>query len=535
MHARPDSATQRYDRQLRLWAPSGQAALERARVLIIGASGLAAQCAKNLVLPGVGEITIADAGDASEADVGVNFFLDDACVGRARAPEVARRVGELNPAARCVGVVAPPLEVARDAALVGRQALVIAVRQAPDVCDAAADTCERARPPVPLILADSSGFSGMLALATPELALVETHPPSVVDLRLTRPFPALDAYVDAVDLDALDSYERSHVPYVVLIRKALAAAPPERAERAALRAALDRLRTAADQENVDEAHAALAQHVWRPLGAPPVPPHVQHVLDLVPARAVDAAFVADRGVRAARFWTLAAALRRFVAAHGVLPLPGAVPDMKASTQRFVALQQVYRSKAHEDLGAFSALVDDVLAAARLSRAAVGIADDDVRTFVRHAGALRVVGARSWADRLRAPAADAIAAALGDPVNPPTVQHYLAYVAARAFQVKYARFPGQARSAADDHAALVTLCTAYAARVGVALHADAARLVHRACAELVRGAHADHPPTAALLGGVAAQEAVKLVTAQYIPANNTCIYDGVAQAIGTFAL
>ena len=532
MHARPDSATQRYDRQLRLWAPSGQAALERARVLILGTSGLAAQCAKNLVLPGIGEITIADAGHASEADVGANFFLDDTCVGRERAPEVARRVGELNPATRCVGIVAPPLDVARDAPLVGRHAIVIAVRQAPDVCDAAADTCERARPPIPLIVTDSSGFSGMLSLDTPELALVETHPPSVVDLRLTRPFPALDAHVDAVDLAALDSYERSHVPYVVLIRKALATTPPE---RAALRAALDRLRTAADQENVDEAVAALPQHVWRPLGAPPVPPHVQHVLDLVPARAVDAAFVADRGVRAARFWTLAAALRRFVAAHGVLPLPGAVPDMKASSQRFVALQHVYRTKAREDLDAFSALVDDVLAAAHLSRAAVGIADDDVRTFVRHAGALHVVGARTWADRLRAPAAEAITAAFDDPVNPPTIQHYLAYVATRAFQVKYGRFPGQASCVDDDRATLVTLCTAYAARTGIALHADATRLVQRACAEMVRGARADHPPTAALLGGVVAQEAVKLVTAQYIPANNTCIYDGIAQAIGSFVL
>ena len=82
MNARPDSATQRYDRQLRLWAPSGQAALENAHVLILGASALAAQCAKNLVLPGVGAITIADARVVSDADAGANFFLAESSIGK---------------------------------------------------------------------------------------------------------------------------------------------------------------------------------------------------------------------------------------------------------------------------------------------------------------------------------------------------------------------------------------------------------------------------------------------------------------------
>ena len=52
---------------------------------------------------------------------------------------------------------------------------------------------------------------------------------------------------------------------------------------------------------------------------------------------------------------------------------------------------------------------------------------------------------------------------------------------------------------------------------------------------VRGAHGDLPATAALLGGVAAQEAIKILTVQYLPLDNTCIYDGCAQAIGSFRL
>lgn len=58
---------------------------------------------------------------------------------------------------------------------------------------------------------------------------------------------------------------------------------------------------------------------------------------------------------------------------------------------------------------------------------------------------------------------------------------------------------------------------------------------RTPAPSVRSGHADVPSTAALLGGVAAQEAIKLITRQYIPLDNTAVYDGVQQAVGTFCL
>ena len=51
----------------------------------------------------------------------------------------------------------------------------------------------------------------------------------------------------------------------------------------------------------------------------------------------------------------------------------------------------------------------------------------------------------------------------------------------------------------------------------------------------RSGHADLPSTAALLGGVAAQEAIKIVTRQYIPIDNTVVYDGIKQAMGVFQL
>jgi amyloid beta precursor protein binding protein 1 len=52
----PSAKEKKYDRQLRLWAASGQAALEDAHLLLVNAgSGVTGiETLKNLVLPGIG-------------------------------------------------------------------------------------------------------------------------------------------------------------------------------------------------------------------------------------------------------------------------------------------------------------------------------------------------------------------------------------------------------------------------------------------------------------------------------------------------
>lgn len=41
--------------------------------------------------------------------------------------------------------------------------------------------------------------------------------------------------------------------------------------------------------------------------------------------------------------------------------------------------------------------------------------------------------------------------------------------------------------------------------------------------------------ASLMGGLVAQEAIKLVTRQYIPSNNTCVFDGITSSANVWAL
>lgn len=96
----------KYDRQLRLWAASGQQALEGANILLLnsGSGVVGIEALKNLILPGVGQFTIVDESRVQDSDLGVNFFLTEDSLGKSRAQETCKYLKELNPEVRGFGV-----------------------------------------------------------------------------------------------------------------------------------------------------------------------------------------------------------------------------------------------------------------------------------------------------------------------------------------------------------------------------------------------------------------------------------------------
>jgi ubiquitin-like 1-activating enzyme E1 A len=86
-----------YDRQIRLWGVQAQEKIRNANILLISMKALANEVAKNLVLAGIGSLTIIDHEPLSETDLGAQFFASAADVGRNRAESAAPQVRRLNP------------------------------------------------------------------------------------------------------------------------------------------------------------------------------------------------------------------------------------------------------------------------------------------------------------------------------------------------------------------------------------------------------------------------------------------------------
>ncbi|KAH4000552.1 hypothetical protein HBI70_121780 [Parastagonospora nodorum] len=86
-----------YDRQIRLWGVQAQEKIRTANILLVSIKALANEIAKNLVLAGIGSITLADHEVVTEEDLGAQFFVSDADVGKNRAEAAAPQVQKLNP------------------------------------------------------------------------------------------------------------------------------------------------------------------------------------------------------------------------------------------------------------------------------------------------------------------------------------------------------------------------------------------------------------------------------------------------------
>jgi len=54
-----------------------------------------------------------------------------------------------------------------------------------------------------------------------------------------------------------------------------------------------------------------------------------------------------------------------------------------------------------------------------------------------------------------------------------------------------------------------------------------------CVEMVRAGGAELHNIAALTGGLVAQEVIKVITRQYVPVDNTCVFDGIASKTQVF--
>ncbi|KAL8643249.1 MAG: hypothetical protein Q9228_000143 [Teloschistes exilis] len=86
-----------YDRQIRLWGVQAQERLRSANILLIGMKALANEIAKNLVLAGIGSLTILDDQVITEEDLGSQFFISELHVGINRATAAVAQVRTLNP------------------------------------------------------------------------------------------------------------------------------------------------------------------------------------------------------------------------------------------------------------------------------------------------------------------------------------------------------------------------------------------------------------------------------------------------------
>ncbi|KAF1955668.1 hypothetical protein CC80DRAFT_593887 [Byssothecium circinans] len=546
----PTAKEKKYDRQLRLWGATGQIALESSHILLLnsGPGVVGLETLKNLVLPGIGNFTIQDSTIVSEEDLGVNFFLEEQHLGGFRAEHACNLLKELNPDVQGNFITEPAESWLSYPDVLSPYTLIVATAPIrPSLLSKIAAFADAAM--VPLFYVHSVGFYSHFSVhLPPSFPIVDTHPSpeTTSDLRLLKPWPELLHYATqkTTNLEAMNPDDHGHVPFVALLLHFLeewkkehnSEVPQNYKDKTTFRAMVSKAARTDNpeggEENFDEAVAAVLKSLNPP----------------EPSSAVKDIFKAPESLlirqNSPSFWVIANAIGLFYTKYGVLPVPGSVPDMKARSADYIELQNIYKSKARKDL---AEVVGSVRFLERTTNRHTPIDEKDIEAFCKNAAHIKLVRGRpfqivpeegevKWGDR-----AKAIAQTLTFPDS--LLPIYIAFLAWDKFVATHdkdalggaPKIPGESDADVDADTEKVT---------GIALTitdelikeasaspdeddlATVKTQVRESVQELVRAGGAELHNIGALTGGVVSQEIIKVITEQYIPVDNTCIFDGI---------
>ncbi|KHG02955.1 NEDD8-activating enzyme E1 regulatory subunit -like protein [Gossypium arboreum] len=483
----------KYDRQLRIWGEQGQAALEKASICLLNCGPTGSETLKNLVLGGVGSITIVDGSKVEFGDLGNNFMVDDSSLGQSKAKCVCSFLQELNDAVKAKFIEEyPEALIDTNPSFFSQFTLVVATQLVEESMVKLDRICRQEN--VMLIFARSYGLTGLVRISVKEHTVIESKPDHFLDdLRLNNPWPELRGFAEAIDLNVQDPVAHKHIPYVVILVKMAdewktshgGTLPSTREQKREFKELLKARMAAMDEDNYKEA--------------------------------IDASFklFAPQGI--------IAALKEFIANEGggEVPLEGSIPDMTSSTEHYVNLQKIYQAKSEADYLVLEERVRNILK--KIGRDPHSIPKATIKSFSKNARKLKVCRYRSIEDEYNNPSPAELQKYLTDEDYSIAVGFYILLRAVDRYAANFNHFPGQFVGGLDeDISRLKTTAVSLLNDLGCSGLTLTEDLINEMC----RFGAAELHAVAAIIGGIASQEVIKLITKQFVPMTGTFAFNAI---------
>lgn len=274
----------------------------------------------------------------------------------------------------------------------------------------------------------------MVGILTPILkatmsdhTVVDTHPDSSHTLRVDHPFPALEEYASKLDLDAMDSMEHSHVPFVVLLVRAAAqwkdfvsdhgseeantqheGKLPVYEQKDEFKKFLAAGKRKGDEENFQEAEekaflvtsTSEVSQEQRRARSPnrfdtQIPYNIKSLLEEQTVKNVSSGVSFSPGSivigpdgESKNLHILLHALGKYLESDALPPLSPSLPDMHSSTTAYIALQNLYKEQHKADLAKYRSILSTVLESIGLP--ADAIPDGEVEGFVKNSSGVAII-------------------------------------------------------------------------------------------------------------------------------------------------
>jgi amyloid beta precursor protein binding protein 1 len=373
---------------------------------------------------------------------------------------------------------------------------------------------------IPIIAIHSAGFYSYFRLYLPALfPIIETHLdlPPVLDLRLYNPWPELSSFLAQLtkDINSADDHTHSHIPFVAIVVHYLDAwkrnhggrLPTTSRDKTSFRDILQSATRVHGPAGFEENFGEAITMLQRVLAEPALPQGLREAFNLLDQ---EISLREDRS----HFWTLCRGLKSFYELHNHLPLSGRIPDMKAQSQVYVDLQRIYKQKAARDADEVSKLIIDEDKCSLPQTT-------EVTLFCQNAFAIRVIPPSKPHSTVHGQEPVPMPSRFIDQIARSDPQSVLPiYVVLRA--ISYVKAPATINDVMKLVSKLVPDVELHDGIVDIAQH-------------IIRAQAAELHNISSITGGLVAQEAIKILTRQYVPIDNTCIFDGIRSRCGVLRI
>lgn len=512
----------RYDRQLRLWNSDGQHSLRSSRICVVGnLSSLATEILKNLVLPGVGEVVLIDDGTLVESrHLNSNFFLsaDDLQGNTLLAAALQKNLSLLNPD---VTIKLHRLS-SDDEKFWHNFNAVILVPYYKD--DTVLNNIENLLWDlnIPLFKAFSLGFYSYLRIQFHELSVIQSHQSSVHDLRIDSPWPQLSTFIDSIDLNDTSIYYK--IPYSVILGKIYSKLLSENGNEGGngggnenenhtckilpsqVRLEIKKLQKSGDELNLIEAStkAALIRY-----NSSAISSDLQKLFNNDKCKNLNS--------HSTIFWILVNALKQFYNEFSLLPLNGDLPDMESTTEYYMELKNIYSVKAAADL---NYIKDKCLKSLQLLNRDDLVSDSVLKIFIKNCRSLQNLTGSQLSNDL-----DLILKSNNSELINKSVI-YLAFLLSDLYSKQNMKYPIPESKSSLRSFAIATLI-----KEKIFFPDGLDKILDELCRSDLAQIHNIH----AIMGGITAQEVIKFLTNQYIPLDNTLVFDGIQGNMVSFKI
>lgn len=537
----------KYDRQTRLWG-EGQVLISLANVLCFGSDSVASEALKNLVLSGIGSITIVDNEVVNDKDIETNFFISDREKGKVRCEEILKPLLELNQDVKGEALNISPADFIKKNSI-DKFEVIFSANLPQKLNNEIRLLAKKANKR--FINISSNGLINTIQLyenyhANMKLRILENP---VNDNRLAMPWKELIDFSMGFDLDSMDEMAHSHIPFYVILVQALMkyrkekndenANPTSSAEKEEFKKIIKSMIKFKDEENFKE---ALAKYFLCSKDKTNLKTEkIHYIFQILDSHQFNDLLNESNDIMKVFFIYCKSLQEYYEENNHTFPLVGNIPDMTADTQSYISLKKVYQTEAERHRAIMRKKLEAKLNELNFDgkeRISQMILNPDTEKSVDIIDILN----KNW------PQMSLFKYEIIDDykINPDEYEEdyqkvnlkwYIISQASELFNEKHQRYPGTIKNFKEDIPLLKELVKSVfdSFKKANGENFPINEIEDNYVFEFCRMGKSIVPTCASIIGSIASQEIIKMITYQFETVNNMIVYDGINVTTSTLKI